>query len=164
MESTKEDVRHIKECINLSKKALKKGDKPFGAIITLNGNVVAKATNNSKRKVYEHAELVALDKAAKKLGKIDLTGATLYSNCEPCASCSFFIREYHISKIVYSISSPGMGGMSHYPILKDEGLNNFKPYFGEVPMIISGVLEEEALKVFEGTPLKNYFGQVKNKH
>jgi len=158
MEPTNKDVQFIKECIELSKKSLKSGDKPFGAIVVLNGKVVSRAINNSKKKVYEHAELIALDKASKKLGKIDLTGCTLYSNCEPCPSCSFFIREYHISRLVYAISSLGMGGVSRYSVLKDKGLNRFKPYFGDVPEVIPNVLEAEALKVFEGTGLENYFG------
>lgn len=158
---TDEDVRFIRECIKLSRKALADGDKPFGAIVTLNGEVIVRAVNNSKNKVYEHAELVALDEASRKLGKIDLTGCTLYSNCEPCPSCSFFIREYHISRLVYSISSLGMGGISRYSVLKDKGLNRFKPYFGDVPEIVPNVLEKEALEVFEGTELENYFGSDK---
>lgn len=162
MKPTEQDIRFVKECIALSQKALSKGDKPFGAIVTLDGKIISKAANKSKNKVYEHAELVALDKAAKKLGKINLKGCTLYSNCEPCPSCSFFIREYHISKLVYAIGSPGMGGISRYSVIKDKGLNKFEPYFGDVPEIISNVLEEEALKVFEGTGLENYFGS-KNK-
>jgi tRNA(adenine34) deaminase len=156
-----EDIRLIRECIELSRRALEKGDKPFGAIVTLNGKIIARAVNNSKSKVHEHAELVALDKASRKLGKIDLSGCTLYSNCEPCASCSFFIREYHISRLVYSISSLGMGGLSRYPVLTDIGLNRFEPYFGDVPEIVPNVLEEEALEVFEGTGLENYFGSDK---
>jgi len=158
---TREDMKFIRECIELSRKALKQGDKPFGAIVTLNGEVIARAINNSKNKVYEHAELVALDEASKKLGKTDLTGCTLYSNCEPCPSCSFFIREYHVSKLVYSISSLGMGGISRYSVLKDKGLKRFKPCFGDVPEIVPNVLEKEALEVFEGTGLENCFGSDK---
>jgi len=157
-----DDYKYVKECIGLSKEALRKGDKPFGAIVTLNGKVLARVVNNSKYKVYEHAELVALHIASEKLGKTDLSGCTLYSNCEPCPSCSFFVREYHVSKIVYAAVSLGVGGISRYFVLNDEGLNRFGSYFGEVPEIISGLLESEALKVFKGTDLENYFGSDKD--
>ena len=161
MKTTNEDIKFIRECIELSRKALAAGDKPFGAIVTLDGEVISRAINNSKNKVYEHAELIALDKASKKLGKTDLTGCTLYSNSEPCPSCSFFLREYHVSRLVYAISSRGMGGISRYQIVKDKGLNRFKPYFGDVPEIIPNVLEEEACKVFEGSGFENFFGSNK---
>jgi hypothetical protein len=54
-----------------------------------------------------------------------------------------------------------MGGISRYPVLKDDGLNKFKPYFGNVPEIVSNILEEEALEVFKGTALEGYFGSNK---
>lgn len=161
IQPTDEDVKFIRECIALSREALETGDKPFGAIVTLHGNVIGRAANKSTNKVYEHAELVALDAASRKLGVTNLTGVTLYSNCEPCPACSFFIREYHVYRLVYAISSLGMGGVSHFPVLKDEGLNRFKPYFGDVPEIVPNVLEEEALEVFQGTGLESYFGSDK---
>jgi len=156
--ATEDDIKFIRECIKLSQEAKDKGDKPFGAIVVKDGKIVSRSVNNSNSKVYEHAEMLALDAAAKKLGDIHLEGCTLYSNCEPCPSCSFFTREYHITKLVFAITSPGMGGYSRYTILEDEGLNRFKPYFGDVPEIIPGLLEKEALEVFKGTGLDNYFG------
>jgi len=158
---TNQDFKFIQECIKLSRQALAKGDKPFGALVTKDGEIVASSANNSNSKVYEHAELLALDAAAKKLGQIDLTGCTLYSNCEPCPSCSFFTREYHISRLVYAIPSPGMGGVSRWPIVEDEGLSGIKPFFGNVPEVIGGILEKEALEVFRGTGLEKYFGSDK---
>lgn len=162
MKSAKEDIYFIRQCIELSKTALRKGDKPFGAIVALNGKIISKATNKSKKKVYEHAELLALDKASRVLKTTNLSGCTLYSNCEPCASCSFFIREYHIERVIYSISSSRMGGFSHFLVLQDKELSKLKPYFGEIPRVTKGVLEEEAWKVFEGAGLADYFDSPKS--
>ncbi|HQT44491.1 MAG TPA: nucleoside deaminase [Candidatus Micrarchaeota archaeon] len=59
---------------------------PFGAAIVRNGKVIAKAHNNvlAGNDPTAHAEIVAIRKAAKKLGTFDLSGCVVYSTCEPC--------------------------------------------------------------------------------
>lgn len=143
----------IKYCIQLSQDSLDKGDAPFGAIVVKEGEIIAESGNNAAVRVSDHAEVIALHKAHEVMGSSDLTGCTLYSNCEPCPMCSFMAREYKLSEVVYALPSPFMGGQSKWNIMEDKELEKFPPFFGPVPKVTGGVLEGEAKKVFDKTPL-----------
>lgn len=153
MNTQETDGKFIRECIKLSEESLKKGDAPFGALIVKDGKIIATATNDSKNKIYDHAEVAALDRAKKILGATELSSCTLYSNCEPCPMCSFMAREYQVDRVVFALPSPFMGGYTKWNILDDDELTEFKPFFGKPPEVVSGILEDEAKKVFDQTPL-----------
>lgn len=161
MSVKKLDLKFIRQCIDLSEKSLQKGDAPFGALVVKDGKIIAKATNNAKRKIYEHAEVVALDKAHKALKTSNLSACTLYSNCEPCPMCSFMAREYKVSRVVFALLSPFMGGYTKWNILGDKEISHFQPYFYRPPRIISGILENKAKKVFDKTPLWMFGSQAR---
>jgi tRNA(adenine34) deaminase len=109
MEYLKEDEKFIRRCIKLSQLSLDHGDQPFGAIITMNGKIIVESLNKSKEKMPYHAEILCLMNAQETLGN-DLSSCTLYTSCEPCAMCSFMIREYKIKRVVFSAHSPNRGG------------------------------------------------------
>jgi len=150
---TQEDIKFIKRCIELSQESVDRGDAPFGALVVKDGEIISESINNAHLRVSDHAEIIALHTAHLKLGTSNLYGYTLYSNCEPCPMCSFMSREYKIEKIVFAMPSPFMGGYSKWQILQDEGLSQFPQFFAKVPIVIGGVLEDEAKKVFDQTPL-----------
>lgn len=62
---------------------------PFGAVIVKDGAVVAKAHNRVLKTSdpTAHAEILAIRKASKKLGRFDLSDCEIYSTCEPCPMC-----------------------------------------------------------------------------
>ena|GEM_PF-5436935 len=62
-------------------------------------------------------------------------------------------KNRQISRIVYSLPSPFMGGHSKWNIMEDEGLEKFPPFFAMVPEVIGGLLENEAKAVFDKTPM-----------
>jgi tRNA(adenine34) deaminase len=133
--------------IELSRIAVSKGEYPFGAVITLDGKVVAEAINRTVRDddVTRHAEVIALSRAQKVIGRGSLGRCTLYTNIEPCAMCSYCLRETAVSRVVYALGSPVMGGLSKWNILRDDGLSDRMPQvFGAVPEVVSGVLLREA--------------------
>lgn len=144
----KDDEYYIRRCIQLSADSLAKGDAPFGALVVLENEIIAESDNNAAQKVSDHAEVIALHLAHERLGHSRLAGATLYSNCEPCPMCSFMAREYKVSRVVYALHSPYMGGHSKWNIMEDEELEHFPPFFGSVPEVKGGVLEQEAAEVF----------------
>ena len=150
--TAKIDEKFIRECIKLSKKSTQNGDAPFGAIVVMDDKIISKSTNDSKNKISDHAEIIALHKAQQKLNTSDLSSCTLYSNCEPCPMCAFMIREYKIGKVVFSLPSPFVGGYSKWKILQDAEISQFQPFFRKPPKIIGGVLESEAKKIFSKTP------------
>src|SRR5262249_3967905 len=93
--------------------------------------------------VTRHAEVIAISAAQNAIGRQALRRATLYSNIEPCAMCCYCIREAWISRVVYALSSPIMGGVSKWNILRDSHLSDCVPIFAPAPEVISGVLLAE---------------------
>jgi tRNA(adenine34) deaminase len=99
--------------------------------------------------VTRHAEIVAVSLAQKKLGTKDLSDCTLYTNVEPCAMCSFPIRETRISRVVYAIGSRLMGGDSKWDVLGDPELFKVMPEaFAEAPEVKRGYMRRDAEKVW----------------
>lgn len=145
------DVAMMERCIALSKTAGREGEFPFACIIEKDGKVVVETTNRVVRDgdVTRHAELVAVSLAQKALGSKDLSGCTLYTNVEPCAMCSFPIRETRISRVVYAIGSRLMGGDSKWDVLGDPELSKVMPEaFGDAPEIMRGFMRRDAEKVW----------------
>lgn len=134
-------------CVELSRIAVTKGEYPFGTVIALDGQVVAEATNSTIRDddLSRHAEIIALAAAQKTIGREQLFRSTLYTNIEPCAMCSYCIREAGIGRVAYALSSPVMGGLSKWNILRDSEMSDRMPQvFGAVPEVVSGLLFHEA--------------------
>jgi tRNA(adenine34) deaminase len=145
------DVHLMRRCIELSRSATFTGEFPFACVIGRDGEVVAEAANRVARDddVTRHAELVAISAAQEKLGKGKLNGCTLYSNVEPCAMCSFPIRESRISRVAFAMSSPFMGGFSKWPILTDSEISSRMPeVFAAPPEVLVGLMRREAEAVW----------------
>ena len=98
------EEKYINELINLSKKALKKREVPIAAlIIDENGKIISKAynTRNIKQQKINHAEILAITKANKKLKSWRLNKCTLYVTIEPCDMCKSVIKESRIQNVYY---------------------------------------------------------------
>jgi tRNA(adenine34) deaminase len=147
MSSDATDEAMMARCIELSRIAVSKGEYPFGTVIALDGQIVAEGINSCMRDgdVSRHAEIIALSLAQRTVGRERLRRYTLYSNIEPCAMCAYCIREAWVSRVVYALGSPVMGGLSKWNVLRDDGLSDRIPeIFGAVPEVVSGVLLHEA--------------------
>ena len=98
------EEKYINELINLSKKSLKKSEVPIAAlIIDENGKIISKAynTRNIKQQTINHAEILAITKANKKLKSWRLNKCTLYVTSEPCDMCKSVIKESRIQNVYY---------------------------------------------------------------
>jgi tRNA(adenine34) deaminase len=143
----KTDRAMMARCVELSRIAVGKGEHPFGTVIARDGQVLSEAINHTVRDgdVTRHAEVIALSQAQKAIGREQLRHYTLYTNIEPCAMCSYCIREAWIGRVVYALSSPVMGGFSKWNILRDDDMSGRMPQiFAAVPEVVSGVLAREA--------------------
>ena len=91
-------------CVELSRIAVAKGEYPFGTVIAHDGQIVAEAINRTIRQsdISRHAEIIALAEAQKAFGRERLRHCTLYTNIEPCAMCSYCIREAWVGRVVYA--------------------------------------------------------------
>jgi tRNA(adenine34) deaminase len=144
------DRAMMARCIELSRIAVSKGEYPFATVVALEGQVVAEAINGTIRDddVTRHAEVIALSEAQKAIGRHRLGRSTLYTNIEPCAMCSYCIREARVGRVAYSMASPVMGGLSKWNILRDDGISGMPQIFGPVPAVVSGILLPEAQQVW----------------
>lgn len=98
------EEKYINELINLSKKSLKKSEVPIAAlIIDEKGKIISKAynTRNIKQQTINHAEILAITKANKKLKSWRLNKCTLYVIIEPCDMCKSVIKESRIQNVYY---------------------------------------------------------------
>ena len=136
--------------LNEAHRALAHGDVPIGAVIAIDGEVVASACNEREKASdpTAHAEILALRAAATATGSWRLEGAALYVTLEPCPMCAGAAVLARIDKLVYGPQDPRAGAAySLYNIVQDPRLNH------QVE-ITTGVLEEECAHVlrsfFEG--------------
>ena len=145
------DEQTMRRCFALAARSVRDGGCPFAAIVTKKGRAIIEATNrvSQDRDVMRHAEAVALTKMQRALACTSLDDCTLYANVEPCALCSYAIRETRIGRVVYGLSSPVMGGHSRWDILGDELLSSKMPeVFAPPPEIAVDFLSDEAADAF----------------
>jgi tRNA(adenine34) deaminase len=145
------DAMMMERCVRLSAQATQDGELPFASLICKGNELVAETTNQvvRDRDVTRHAEMVAISEAQKVLGRRDLGDCTLYTTVEPCAMCSYAIRETRIARVIYSIKSPVMGGLSKWNVLRDPEISRALPeVFGAIPEVIAGLLRDEAESVW----------------
>ncbi|MGY3765677.1 nucleoside deaminase [Vagococcus vulneris] len=99
------------------------GGGPFGATIVKEGRVIASVANTMVRDTdpSAHAEIMAIRKASKILGTMDLTGCEIYATCEPCPMCVGAMMLANIDKVYY-VSTHEDAAMHGFP---DNHLRNY---------------------------------------
>lgn len=140
------DRQMMTHCIELAKRSGESGEYPYAAVICRDGTIIAESMNrvSHERDVTRHAEIVAISLAQKALATVSLDDCTIYVNAEPCAMCSFAIRESRMCRVVYGLSSPHMGGKTKWHVLNDEDISKAIPeVFAPRPEIVSGYMETE---------------------
>lgn len=97
------NLEYMNQAIELAKKAGRNGDVPVGAVITKNGKILSKAYNrkNAKRNALYHAEIIAINKACKKVKNFRLENCEIYVTKEPCVMCLGAILSARIDKLYY---------------------------------------------------------------
>lgn len=106
--------KYMQLAIKQAQKALKKGDVPVGAIIVYNNKVIAKAYNKKQKSMIatKHAEIIAIEKACKKLETWHLDDCVIYVTMEPCLMCAGAIMQSRIKKVVYGVKNEKYGCIS----------------------------------------------------
>lgn len=97
------DIEYMEKAIEQAKKAYKKEEVPIGAIIVKDNKIISTGYNKKEKDnvAIRHAEIIAIEKACKKLKSWRLDGCILYTTLEPCNMCMGAIQESRISKVVY---------------------------------------------------------------
>lgn len=132
------DKKFMNVALKEADKAFTKDEVPIGAVIVKDNKIIARAHNlrETKQLSTAHAEIIAIQKACKKLGTWRLEDCTLYVTLEPCPMCAGAILQSRIERVVYGAIDPKGGsiescmqmyetkGYNHYP--KTEYLKNEK--------------------------------------
>ena len=142
------DIKFMKIALKEAEKAYEKGEVPIGAVIVLDGKVIAKSQNkrNTSKNATHHAEILAINKACKKLNDWRLENAEMYVTLEPCPMCAGAISNARIKKVYFGAYERKSGAvLSNFRILFSSGLNHTVEVKG-------GILEEDCSKI-----LKNFF-------
>lgn len=121
------DERIMKLALAEARNAADLGEVPVGAVLVLDGQIIARAGNNliAAGDPVGHAEIRALRKGARQLGNYRLPGATLYVTLEPCPMCASAMIHARVARLVFGATDPKGGGVvSQYKIGQDGRLNH----------------------------------------
>jgi tRNA(adenine34) deaminase len=110
-ELCRDDAYFMQLAYNEALEAWKEDEVPIGAIIALDGEVIARSHNrrDSLRDPTAHAEILALTQAASAVGDWRLNAATLYVTKEPCPMCAGASVMARLGRVVYAVEDPKMG-------------------------------------------------------
>lgn len=145
------EEKFMKEALKEAKKAYNKLEVPVGAVIVRDGQIISRAHNlkESKKDTTNHAEILAIQKASKKLGSWRLLDCEMYVTLEPCTMCAGAIIQARVGKLYigtmdYKTGACGsvLNVLEDYPfnhkveyetgILKDECENILQEFFKEL--------------------------------
>ena len=107
------DHQWMRYALNRARHAGERGEVPVGAVVVLNGELLAEGTNEpiSVNDPTAHAEIVAIRRAAELLRNYRLTGATLYVTIEPCQMCVGAMIHARVARLVYGAPEPKAGAV-----------------------------------------------------
>ena len=137
--------KYMKEALKEAQKAYKKLEVPVGAIIVKDGRIVARAHNlkETKNDTIKHAEILAIEKASKKLSNWRLIDCEMYVTLEPCPMCAGAIVNSRIKKV-------NIGAMDEKTGACGSKLNLLQDFnFDTKVDMESGILENECRELLQ---------------
>ena len=129
--------------LELAKECAAEGEIPVGAVVVHEGRIIAEARNEKERSAnaLHHAEILAIERASKALGRWRLTGCTLYVTLEPCVMCAGALVQTRVDRVVFGCTDPKAGAVvSLYNVLSDVRLNHR-------PLVTGLILEADCRQV-----------------
>ena len=144
--------KFMKEALKEAKKAYEKLEIPVGCVIVKDGKIIARGHNlkETKKDTTEHAEIIAIKKASKKLDSWRLLDCEMYVTLEPCPMCAGAIINSRIKKIY-------IGTMDEKTGAAGSVLNLFKDYtFNHNVEVETGIMKEDCEKI-----LKDFFKELR---
>jgi len=133
--STEADTRYMREALAQAEEAAQAGEVPVGAVIVLNGTIISTGHNarEANRSPLAHAEILAIEKAARYLGSWRLTGCDVYVTLEPCIMCMGAMLQGRVQRLVFGCADPKAGAVqSLYALADDPRLNHRISVTGDV--------------------------------
>lgn len=130
------DEQMMQQALRQAKQAFEEDEVPVGAVVVMNGRIIARGYNQVERlnDPTAHAEIIALTSAFNQLGAKYLPEATLYVTVEPCVMCSGALYWSKIGRVVWGASDPKNGFSRVQPAVSP---------FHPKTELVQGVLEAE---------------------
>ena len=148
-----ESEKYMREALKQAKKAYEKGEIPVGAVIVKNNKIIARAYNEKEDKLdtTKHAEIIAIQKASKKLKAWRLTDCEMYVTLEPCSMCAGALIQARLKKVYIGTMDQKTGACGSVLNL----LENYE--FNHKVEAETGILQQECEKI-----LKDFFKDLRN--
>ncbi len=144
--------KFMKEALKQARKAYDKLEVPVGAVIVKDGKIIARAYNQKEEKndTTNHAEILAIKKASKKLGSWRLIDCDMYVTLEPCSMCAGALIQSRIRKVYIGATDPKTGACGSI-------LNLLQDYkFNHKVEVETGVLQDDCESI-----LKDFFKKLR---
>lgn len=154
MQNTEKQIKnkYMQEALKEAKKAAEKLEVPVGCVIVKDGNIIARAHNQKETKTdtTKHAEILAIQKASKKLEAWRLLDCEMYVTLEPCSMCAGAMIQSRIKKVYIGAMDSKTGACGSV-------LNLLQDYpFNHIVEIETGIEEEKCEQV-----LKEFFKKLR---
>lgn len=146
--------KYMQKALIQAKKAYNKLEVPVGAVIVKDGKIIASAYNQKETKfdTTKHAEILAIQKASKKLKSWRLNDCEMYVTLEPCPMCAGAIIQSRIKKVYYGVSDEKTGAVG-------SKLNLFKDFkFNHKVEFENFILKDKCQNL-----LQNFFKELRTK-
>ena len=146
------EEKFMKEALKEAVKAYNKLEVPVGVVIVNNGKIIARAHNvkEEKQDTTRHAEIIAIQKASKKLNNWRLTNCEMYVTLEPCSMCAGALIQSRIKKVYIGTMDPKTGACGSVLNLLEDFTFNHKVE------IETGILQKECEQL-----LKKFFKELR---
>ena len=147
-----EKEKFMREALKQAKKAYEKGEIPVGAVIVKDNKIIARAYNEKEEKkdTTKHAEIIAIQKASKKLNAWRLSDSEMYVTLEPCSMCAGALIQSRIKKVYIGTMDEKTGACGSVLNLLDYDFNHKVE-------VETGILQQECEKI-----LKDFFKELRN--
>ncbi|WP_428427693.1 nucleoside deaminase [Pararhizobium sp.] len=140
-----ETSRFMDLALEEARMAAARGEVPVGAVLVVNGEIIASAGNRTRERndVTAHAEIEVIRAAASAIGAERLNGADLYVTLEPCTMCAAAISFARLRRLYYGAEDPKGGGV-------DNGVRFFsQPTCHHAPDVYSGLSGQSAADILK---------------
>ena len=152
-ERSKMEEKFMKEALKEAKKAYDKDEIPVGVVIVKDNKIIARAHNlkETKQNPTAHAEILAIEKAARKLGEWRLLDCDMYVTLEPCTMCMGAIILSRIKNLYIGANDPKTGACGSFV-----DLSEYK--FNHIVNISKGILQNDCEYI-----IKEFFSNLREK-
>ena len=146
--------KFMKEAIKQARKAYDKEEIPVGAVMVKDGKIIARGYNKKEEKkdTTQHAEIIAIQKASRKIGAWRLQDCEMYVTLEPCAMCTGALIQARLKRVYIGTMDPKTGACGSV-------LNLLEDYkFNHKVEVETNIMQKECEKI-----LKDFFKYLRSK-